>query len=163
MPSFDIVSELDMQEVDNAINQARKEVEGRYDFKGSSAEIKWDKDKNEIIFQAEDEYKMGAISGIILNKAGKRGIDLKVFKLEQIEPAGGKTLRQKIKLQQGLEKEVAKDIVKYIKDSKLKVQPQIMDDKVRVTSKSIDELQETMSSLRSQNFPVPLQYNNMRS
>lgn len=163
MPSFDIVSELDMQEVDNAINQARKEVEGRYDFKGSSAEIKWDKDKNEIIFQAEDEYKMGAISGIILNKAGKRGIDLKAFKLEQIEPAGGKTLRQKIKLQQGLEKEVAKDIVKYIKDSKLKVQPQIMDDKVRVTSKSIDELQETMSSLRSQNFPVPLQYNNMRS
>ncbi|MBL7556918.1 MAG: YajQ family cyclic di-GMP-binding protein [Bdellovibrionaceae bacterium] len=163
MPSFDIVSELDMQEVDNAINQARKEVEGRYDFKGSSAEIKWDKDKNEIIFQAEDEYKMGAISSIILNKAGKRGIDLKAFKLEQIEPAGGKTLRQKIKLQQGLEKEVAKDIVKYIKDSKLKVQPQIMDDKVRVTSKSIDELQETMSSLRSQNFPVPLQYNNMRS
>lgn len=163
MPSFDIVSELDMQEVDNAINQARKEVEGRYDFKGSSAEIKWDKDKNEIIFQAEDEYKMGAISSIILNKAGKRGIDLKAFKLEQIEPAGGKTLRQKIKLQQGLEKEVAKDIVKYIKDSKLKVQPQIMDDKVRVTSKSIDELQETMASLRSQNFPVPLQYNNMRS
>ncbi len=163
MPSFDIVSELNMQEVDNAINQARKEVEGRYDFKGSSAEIKWDKDKNEIIFQAEDEYKMGAISGIILNKAGKRGIDLKAFKLEQIEPAGGKTLRQKIKLQQGLEKEVAKDIVKYIKDSKLKVQPQIMDDKVRVTSKSIDELQETMASLRSQNFPVPLQYNNMRS
>jgi len=163
MPSFDIVSELNMQEVDNAINQARKEVEGRYDFKGSSAEIKWDKEKNEIIFQAEDEYKMGAISGIILNKAGKRGIDLKAFKLEKIEPAGGKTLRQKIKLQQGLEKEVAKDVVKFIKDSKLKVQPQIMDDKVRVTSKSIDELQETMSTLRSHDFPVPLQYNNMRS
>lgn len=163
MPSFDIVSELDMQEVDNAINQARKEVDGRYDFKGSSAEIKWDKDKNEIVFQAEDEYKMGAISSIILNKAGKRGIDLKAFKLELIEPAGGKTLRQKIKLQQGLEKEVAKSIVKFIKDSKLKVQPQIIDDKVRVTSKSIDELQETMSILRGHNFPVPLQYNNMRS
>lgn len=163
MPSFDIVSELNMQEVDNAINQARKEVDGRYDFKGSNAEIKWDKDKNEIVFQAEDDYKMEAISSIILNKAGKRGIDLKAFKLEPSEPAGGKTLRQKIKLQQGLEKEVAKDIVKFIKDSKLKVQPQIMDDKVRVTSKSIDELQETMSKLRSQNFPVPLQYNNMRS
>ncbi len=163
MPSFDIVSELNMQEVDNAINQARKEVDGRYDFKGSNAEIKWDKDKNEIIFQAEDDYKMEAISSIILNKAGKRGIDLKAFKLEQPEPAGGKTLRQKIKLQQGLEKEVAKDIVKFIKDAKLKVQPQIMDDKVRVTSKSIDELQETMAQLRGQNFPVPLQYNNMRS
>lgn len=163
MPSFDIVSELDLQEVDNAINQSRKEVEGRYDFKGSSAEIKWDKEKNEIVIQAEDEYKMGAISSIIFNKAGKRGIDLKAFKLESIEPAGGKTLRQKIKLMQGLEKEIAKDIVKSIKDSKLKVQPQIMDDKVRVTSKSIDELQETMATLKSQNFPVPLQYNNMRS
>ncbi len=163
MPSFDIVSELNMQEVDNAINQARKEVEGRYDFKGSNAEIKWDKDKNEIVFQAEDEYKMGAISSILLNKAGKRGIDLKAFKLEDIEPAGGKTLRQKIKLLQGLEKEIAKEIVKHIKDAKLKVQPQIMDDKVRVTSKSIDELQETMSNLRSQNFKAPLQFNNMRS
>lgn len=163
MPSFDIVSELDMQEVDNAINQARKEVEGRYDFKGSMAEIKYDKDKNEITIQAEDEYKMGAISGIIMNKAGKRGIDLKALKLEDIEPAGGRTLRQKIKLIQGLEKEVAKDVVKAIKDSKLKVQPQIMDDKVRVTSKSIDELQATMTQLKSQNFPVPLQYNNMRS
>ncbi|MBL7542718.1 MAG: YajQ family cyclic di-GMP-binding protein [Bdellovibrionaceae bacterium] len=163
MPSFDIVSELDLQEVDNALNQARKEVEGRYDFKGSMAEIKWDKDKNEIVIQAEDDYKMGAISSIILNKAGKRGIDLKAFKLEDIEPAGGKMLRQKIKLIQGLEKDVAKDIVKSIKDSKLKVQPQIMDDKVRVTSKSIDELQTTMATLRGQNFPVPLQYNNMRS
>lgn len=163
MPSFDIVSELDLQEVDNAINQARKEVDGRYDFKGSNAEIKWDKDKNEITIQAEDEYKMGAISSIILNKAGKRGIDLKAIKLEAIEPAGGKTLRQKIKLQQGLEKEVAKDIVKFIKDAKSKVQPQIMDDKVRVTSKSIDELQDTMASLRAHNFPVPLQFNNMRS
>jgi uncharacterized protein YajQ (UPF0234 family) len=91
------------------------------------------------------------------------GLNLKAFKLEKAEPAGGKTLRQIIKLQQGLEKEVAKDIVKFIKDSKLKVQPQIMDDKVRVTSKSIDELQETMSQLRGQNFPVPLQYNNMRA
>jgi cyclic-di-GMP-binding protein len=163
MPSFDIVSELNLQEVDNAINQSRKEVEGRYDFKGSTAEIKWEKDKNEIVIQAEDDYKMGAISSIILTKAGKRGIDLKAFKLENIEPAGGRTLRQKIKLQQGLEKEVAKDIVKFIKDSKLKVQPQIMDDKVRVTSKSIDELQDTMSALRGHEFPVPLQFNNMRS
>ncbi len=162
MPSFDIVSELNIQEVDNAINQARKEVDGRYDFKGSNAEIKWEKDKNEILIQAEDEYKMGAIVSIIYNKFGKRGIDLKALKLEAIEPAGGKTLRQKLKLQQGLEKEVAKDIVKFIKDAKSKVQPQIMDDKVRVTSKSIDDLQDTMGLLRGHDFPVPLQFDNMR-
>ncbi len=163
MPSFDIVSELNMQEVDNAINQARKEVEGRYDFKGSNAEIKMEKDKKEIIIQAEDEYKMGAIVSIIFNKMGKRGIDLKALKLDKIEPAGGKTLRQKLTLVQGLEKEVAKDIVKFIKDGKLKVQPQIMDDKIRVTSKSIDELQETMGQLKRNEFPVPLQFDNMRS
>lgn len=163
MPSFDIVSELNMQEVDNAINQARKEVDGRYDFKGSTAEIKFEKDKKEIIIQAEDEYKMGAIVGIIYNKMGKRGIDLKALKVDPIEPAGGKTLRQKMTLKVGLEKEVAKDIIKFIKDVKLKVQPQIMDDKIRVTSKSIDELQATMSQLRSGEFPVPLQFDNMRS
>ena len=163
MPSFDIVSELNLQEVDNAINQSRKEVEGRYDFKGSNAEIIWEKEKNEIIIKAEDEYKMGAIVGIIFNKFGKRGVDLKALKLEAIEPAGGRTLKQILKLQQGLEKEVAKDIVKFIKDAKSKVQPQIMDDKVRVTSKSIDELQDTMGALRNHDFPVPLQFNNMRS
>ncbi len=163
MPSFDIVSELNMQEVDNAINQARKEVEGRYDFKGSQAEIKMEKDKKEIIIQAEDEYKMGAIVSIIFNKMGKRGIDLKALKLDKIEPAGGRTLRQKLTLIQGLEKEVAKDIVKFIKDGKLKVQPQIMDDKIRVTSKSIDELQETMGQLKRNEFSVPLQFDNMRS
>ena len=161
MPSFDVVSELNLQEADNAINQARKEVEGRYDFKDSLAEIKWD--KKEIVIQAEDEYKIGAISGIIFNKMGKRGIDLKALKLDKIEPAGGKTLRQKMTIQQGLEKEIAKDIVKFIKDTKLKVQPQIMDDKIRVTSKSIDELQSTMAQLRSADFPVPLQFDNMRS
>jgi uncharacterized protein YajQ (UPF0234 family) len=161
MPSFDIVSELNLQEADNAINQARKEVDGRYDFKGSMAEIKWD--KKEIIIQAEDDYKMEAISSIILNKMGKRGIDLKALKLDKIEPAGGKTLRQKITIQQGLEKEVAKEIIKFIKDSKLKVQAQIMDDKIRVTSKSIDELQSTMTQLRGGNFTVPLQFDNMRS
>lgn len=160
MASFDIVSELNLQEADNAINQARKEVEGRYDFKGSLAEIKWD--KKEIIIQAEDEYKMEAISSIIFNKMGKRGIDLKALKLDKIEPAGGKTLRQKITIQQGLEQETAKIIIKFIKDSKLKVQAQIMDDKIRVTSKSIDELQSTMTQLRGGNFSVPLQFNNMR-
>jgi len=160
MASFDIVSEINIQEVDNAVNQARKEVEGRYDFKGSQAEIQWD--KKEIIFLAEDEYKIEAMGSILQSKLHRRGVDIKSFKFEKPEPAGGKLLRLKITIQQGIDKEVAKDIVKWIKDSKLKVQPQIMDDKVRVTAKSIDELQETIAKVRSGNFPVPLQFNNMR-
>ena len=142
MPSFDVVSELNMQEVDNAVNQAQKEVDGRYDFKGSHAEIKWD--KKELTLLAEDDYKLQTMVDIIQTKMGKRGIDLRALKLSEPEPAGGKQLRQKITFSQGIEKEKAKEVVKSIKDSKLKVQPQIMDDKIRVTSKSIDELQVTM-------------------
>ena len=161
MASFDVVSELNLQEVDNAINQARKEIEGRYDFKGSQAELGWD--KKEITISAEDDYKMEAMANILQTKMHRRGVDIKSLKFDKIEAAGGKMLRQKVTLIQGIEKEVAKDIVKLIKDSKLKVQPQIMDDKVRVTSKSIDELQECIKTLKGGSFPVPLQFNNMRS
>ncbi|MBC7371874.1 MAG: YajQ family cyclic di-GMP-binding protein [Bdellovibrionaceae bacterium] len=160
MASFDIVSEINVQEVDNAVNQARKEVEGRYDFKGSQAEIQWD--KKEIIILAEDEYKVEAINSILQSKLHRRGVDIKSFKFEKPEPAGGKMLRQKVTIIQGLEKEVAKDIVKFIKDTKLKVQPAIVDDKVRVTGKSLDDLQEIIAKVRSGSFAVPLQFNNMR-
>ena len=161
MPSIDIVSELNLQEVDNAINQAKKEVEGRYDFKGSKAELNWD--KKEVTLLAEDDYKIQTMLDILRMKMGKRGIDLRSLKLSDIEAAGGRLLRQKITFSQGIEKEAAKDLVKFIKDLKLKVQAQIMDDKVRVTSKSIDELQVTMQEVKAHNFPVPLQFNNMRS
>lgn len=160
MPSFDIISELNMQEVDNAINQAKKEIENRYDFKGSKAELTWD--KKEITFLAEDDYKIGAMVDILQTKMGKRGVDLRALKLSKVEPAGGRFLRQKMTLVAGIEKEKAKDIIKHIKDSKLKVQAQIMDEKIRVTSKSIDELQETMQVVRSHNFEVPLQFDNIR-
>ncbi|KHD89024.1 MULTISPECIES: YajQ family cyclic di-GMP-binding protein [Bdellovibrio] len=161
MPSFDIVSEVDVQEVDNAINQARKEVEGRYDFKGSKAEIQWD--KKEITLLAEDDYKVEAMGSILQTKLHRRGIDIKAIKFEKMEEAGGRMLRQKVTLVQGIDREVAKDIIKLIKDSKLKVQPQIADDKLKITSKSIDELQECIKLVRGGNFPVPLQYNNMRA
>lgn len=161
MPSFDIVSQLNMQEVDNAINQAKKEVEGRYDFKGSNAELNWD--KKEVTLLAEDDYKLQVMIDLLQTKMGKRGVDLRALKLGDVEPAGGKLQRQKITFSQGIEKEKAKEIVKFIKDSKLKVQPQIMDDKVRVTSKSIDELQSTMQTVKGHNFSVPLQFDNMRS
>lgn len=162
MPSFDIVSELNMQEVDNAVNQARKEIEGRYDFKGSKAEIQWDK-KSEVILLAEDDYKVEAMGSILQTKLHRRGIDIKAIKFDKIEPAGGRMLRQKVTLVQGIDREVAKDIIKLIKDSKLKVQPAIADEKIKVSSKSIDDLQECISLVRGGNFPVPLQYNNMRS
>jgi uncharacterized protein YajQ (UPF0234 family) len=161
MPSFDIVSELDLQEVDNAINQARKEIEGRYDFKGSQAELQWD--KKEITILAEDDYKVEAMGGILQTKLHRRGIDIKAIKFEKTEPAGGRMLRQKVTLVQGIDREVAKDIIKHIKDSKLKVQPAIAEEKIKVTSKSIDDLQECIQLVRSGNFAVPLQFNNMRS
>jgi uncharacterized protein YajQ (UPF0234 family) len=160
MPSFDIVSEVDLQEVDNAINQARKEVEGRYDFKGSKAEIQWD--KKEIVLIAEDEYKVETIGGLLQTKMHRRGVDIKAVKFEKIEEAGGRLLRQKVNLLQGIERELAKEIIKSIKDSKLKVQASVVDDKVRVTSKSIDELQETMNLMRGGNFKQALQFINMR-
>ncbi|MGE5086277.1 MAG: YajQ family cyclic di-GMP-binding protein [Bacillota bacterium] len=163
MPSFDIVSELNIQEVDNGINQARKEVEGRYDFKGSKAEIAWDKDKKEITLSAEDEYKVEQMGSILQTKLHRRGVDIKAIKFDKIEPAGGRMLRQKVTLQQGIDREVAKEIIKNIKDSKLKVQPQVADDKVKVSGKSIDELQECIALVRSGNYTVPLQFNNMRS
>lgn len=161
MPSFDVVSEINLQEADNAINQARKEIEGRYDFKGSKSEIQWD--KKEIVLVGDDDYKMGAMKDILMTKLHRRGIDIKSLKFEEIEPAGGKMLRQKVLLVQGIEREVSKEILRVVKDSKLKVQGSVVDDKVRFTSKSIDELQETMQLLRKGDFKVPLQFNNMRS
>lgn len=160
MPSFDIVSEIDSQEVDNAVNQATKEVQGRYDFKGSKSEIQWDKKSLTLI--ADDDYKLNAMKDILQTKLHRRGCDIKAFRFEKAEPAGGQLLRQKVTIVQGLEKEMASKIVKAIKDTKLKVQAQIMDDKIRVTSKSIDELQETMAKLRAGGFEVPLQFNNLK-
>lgn len=161
MPSFDIVSEVNMQEVDNAVNQALKEIEQRYDFRGSHSEIKWD--KKEITLLGDDEYKMGAMKDVLQTKMHRRGIEINSLEFSPIEPAGGQMLRQKVNILQGIDKEVAKELTKSIKDSKLKVQAQIMDDKVRVTSKSIDELQEAISYVKSRGFKVPLQFNNMRS
>lgn len=161
MPSFDIVSEVNLQEVDNAVNQSIKEIQSRYDFKGSKSEIIWD--KKEITLVADDDYKLQAIKDILQGKVHKRGIDMKALDFGNPESATGQMIRVKVKLRQGIEKEMAKEIIKKIKDSKLKVQPSVVDDKVRVSSKSIDELQATMALIRSGQFSVPLQFDNMRS
>ena len=161
MPSFDIVSELDEQEIDNAVNQAKKELLNRYDLKGSSSEILWEKEI--ITLKSNDEMKINAVKDILQTKLHKRGIDISAVKFEKSEPIGGMMLKMTGKIIQGIDKEKAKEIVKSIKDSKLKVQASINDETVRVQSKSIDELQATMAHCRAQKFGIPLQFNNMRS
>ncbi len=161
MPSFDFVSEINMQEVDNAINQAQKEIAGRYDFRGSKSNIEWD--KKEIHINADDEYKLNAMKDILQSKMHKRGIDIKALKFEKAIPAGGMMLKQTVKLLQGIDKEHSSKIMKAIRDSKIKVQAQLNDEKIRVTSKSIDSLQECIQFVRGQDFGIPLQTDNMRS
>ena len=161
MPSFDIVSEIDMQEIDNAVNQARKEVGGRYDLRGGGCEIQLEKETFTLV--ANDEMKINAIRDILQSKLHKRGIDISAVKFEKALPAGGMTIKQKGTILQGIDKEKAKEIVKSIKETKLKAQAQIMDEQVRVTSKSIDELQSVMAHCRAQTFGLPLQFTNMRS
>jgi uncharacterized protein YajQ (UPF0234 family) len=161
MPSFDIVSEINMQEVDNAVNQAKKELVNRYDLRGGNCEIVHEKEV--VSLKANDEMKINAVRDILQSKLHKRGVEISSLKFEKPEPIGGLMLKQVGKLIQGIDKEKAKEIVKSIKDTKIKVQAQIMDEQIRVTSKSIDELQETISFCRGQKFGLPLQYTNMRS
>ena len=150
MPSFDIVSEINMQEVDNAVNQAKKELASRYDLRGHSCEIF--QEKEVITLKANDEMKINAVRDILQSKLHKRGVEISAVKFEKSEPIGGMMIKQVGKLIQGIEKEKAKEIVKSIKESKMKVQAQIMDEQIRVTSKSIDDLQATMSYCREQKF-----------
>lgn len=161
MASFDIVSKINMQEVENGVNQAQKELTNRFDFRGSNAEITWD--KKVISFKAPDDYKMGAIKDILQSRLHHRGIDISSLDFSKIDHIGGMMMKQVVTLKQGLDRETAKKISAAIKDTKLKVQTQINDDKVTVMSKSLDTLQECMAFLRSQKFGQPLQFENMRS
>lgn len=160
MPSFDIASEIDMQELENAINQSRKEHQGRYDFRGSKAEIIWDKKILAIV--AEDDYKLNALKDILQGKVHKRGIDIRALTFEEQKPVGGMLFRREIKIAQGIQTEKAKEITKAIRDSKLKVQAQIQDEKVRVTGKSRDDLQSCITLIKSRDFDLPLQFINFR-
>ncbi|MBI3364133.1 MAG: YajQ family cyclic di-GMP-binding protein, partial [Ignavibacteriae bacterium] len=143
--SFDIVSKVDMQEVDNALNQARKEIIQRYDFKGTKTSIDLQQKENQIVVISDDEFKMKAVIDIIQSKLVKRSVPLKALSYGTVEPAAGGTVRQVITLQNGIDKENAKHLTKMIKESRLKVQAQIMEDQVRVSSKSKDDLQSVMA------------------
>ncbi len=163
MPAFDIVSEVDMQEVDNAVNQASKEISNRFDFKGSKSTLEFDKEKKEIKILADDDMKLRSIHQVLGQKLIKRSVDLSCLEYGSEDEVSGSMLRQVVKLKQGLEKPDAKKIVKLIKDSKLKVQAQIQDEQVRVTGKKIDDLQSVIATLKSSDLQLPLQFINMRS
>ena len=158
--SFDIVCKIDMQEVTNALDQARREVDTRYDLKGSKNEIK--QEKTEITLIAADDMKLKAVTDILQTKLHKRGIPLKGLTYGDVETAAGDTLRQKITLQQGIPIEKAKEIVRLIKDAKIKVQASIQEDQVRVTGKSKDDLQAVMQLLKSANLDIDMQFTNRR-
>jgi uncharacterized protein YajQ (UPF0234 family) len=160
MPSFDIVSKVEMQEVDNAVNQTVKEIAQRYDFKGSKSEVTLDKDNIKVL--SDDDFKLKAVIDILQSKCVKRGISLKSLQYNKVETASGGMARQIITIQQGISKEKGKEIISIIKDTKLKVQGQIQDDQVRVTGKNIDDLQEVIRLLKSKDLGVELQFVNFR-
>lgn len=161
--SFDITSNVDLQEVDNAVNQARKEIAQRYDFKGSRAAIDLNRTDNTITLTADDEFKMTALWEILQTRMVRRGVPTKNLTPGTLEKAANDTVRRVVTLQQGIPTEAAKDIVKFLKDSKLKkVQAAIQAEQVRVSSPSKDELQEAMRLLRERDFGVALQFGNYR-
>jgi uncharacterized protein YajQ (UPF0234 family) len=158
--SFDIVSKVDMQELNNAITQAEREIETRFDFKGSKSSIKLDKE--ELILTSDDEFKLGNVIDILVAKMVKRGVPVKNLDYGKVEPASGSTVRQHIKLRTGIEQDVAKKINILIRDSKLKVKSQIQGDQIRVTGKSRDDLQSVIALLRGADLPIELQFINYR-
>src|SRR5438874_7762553 len=161
--SFDVTSTIDFQEVDNALNQARKEVAQRYDFKGATAEITLNATDKTLTLLADDEMKMNALWEMVQTRLVRRGVPVKNFKAEKSEPAAGSKVRRVIPIQQGIPIEAAREIVKFIKDQKLKrVQAAIQADQVRVSSPSKDELQLAMHALRAHDFGVALQFGNYR-
>ena len=161
--SFDVTSNIEMPEVDNAVNQARKEIGQRFDFKGSPAAIDLDQKANTLTLTAEDNFKLEAVWDVLQTRLIKRNVPVKNLKRGEIEPASGSTVRQVITLQQGISTEVAREIVKHLKDLKLKkVQASIQGDQVRVSSPSKDDLQGAMQALRAKDFGVALQFGNYR-
>ncbi|MGB6986124.1 MAG: YajQ family cyclic di-GMP-binding protein [Candidatus Aquilonibacter sp.] len=158
--SFDVVSRIDQQELDNALNQTRREIENRFDFKNSKTSIESDGKKITIV--SDDELKMRNVIDMLQGKAIKRGIDIKAFDIGEIEPATGGTVRRVIALRSGIPKDKSKTIMERIKALKLKVNAQYQDEQVRVSGKSRDELQKVIADLKAMDFELPLQFINYR-
>ena len=162
MPSFDIVSKIDLQEIDNAVNSVNRELANRYDFKGAKFTIEVDQKEKKITINAPDEYKLGQVGDSLKVQSIKRGIDAKALDFKKAEAAGGNSFRQIVNLKDGIEQEIAKKITKDIKEKKLKVQASIRGDELRVEGKKRDDLQEVMSFLKSANYDAALQFINFR-
>lgn len=163
MPSFDIVSRIDLQEVDNAVNITKKTILSRYDFRGSKTEITLDKKDKKINVTTEDDMKMRAVQDTLIENLVKRKVDRKCLEPKENEMAAQGMIKREIAIKEGVDSDTARNIVKMIKDKKLKVQAAIQGNQVRVTGKSIDDLQTVIQMLRASNQPIPLQYVNMQS
>lgn len=163
MPSFDIVSKVDLQTLDNAINVAQKEISTRYDFKGSHIDVELNKKDMVINLEVENEMQLTQVEDIIITKAMRQGLEANSFDRSKTHSASGKYIRKTVPVKNGIDREMAKKIVKLIKDSGSKVQPAIQDDTIRVTAKKIDELQAVIQLCRGANLDIPLQYVNMKS
>ena len=160
--SFDVVSRVDLQEVSNAVQQAAKEIATRFDFRGSASKIEWNEKELTLTLTSDDAGKLKSVVDILETRLVKRGIAIKSLDWGKVEPAAGGTVRQVAKVQQGIPSERAKEIVKAIKDRKLKVQASIQADQVRVSGRNKDDLQTVMGVLRAGDFGVPLQFSNYR-
>jgi len=159
--SFDIVSQVEMAEVKNALDQTMKEVRQRFDFKGSRAEVRLE--ENDLVLTAEDETKLRNMNDILQQKLVRRGVPLKALSYGRVEPAAGGTVRQHAAIQQGIPTEKAREVVKFIKETKLKVQAAIQGDTVRVTGRDRDTLQDVIAQLKSKDFGINMQFTNYRS
>jgi uncharacterized protein YajQ (UPF0234 family) len=160
MPTFDVVSKLDFHEVDNAVQQARQEVTQRYDFRGSDTNV--ERTEEGIVIKSDSEARVSAARAVLNEKMTKRQVSLKSLDPQSAQPGGGSSWRQLIKLKEGIDSDRAKRIVKAIKDSKMKVQPSIQGDVVRISGKKRDDLQEAIALLKEKDFDLPLQYINFR-
>ncbi|MGH9365508.1 MAG: YajQ family cyclic di-GMP-binding protein [Thermoanaerobaculia bacterium] len=160
--SFDVVSKVDLQEVSNAVAQAGKEIATRFDFRGSSSKIEWSDKELELTLTSDDEHKLKSVVDILETRLLKRGVAIKALDFGKIEPAAGATVRQVVQIQQGIASDKAREIVKAIKDRKLKVQASIQADQVRVSGRNKDDLQAVQALLRAGDFGLPLQFANYR-
>lgn len=163
MPSFDIVSQVDLQTLDNAVNVTKKEISNRFDFKNSHVAIDLNKKDFKLDIETEDEMKMRQLTDVLISRSMKQGIDSQAFDFSKEAYQSGKVVKKEVPVRNGLKQEDGKKVVKLIKDSGLKVQVQIMDDLVRVTGKKIDDLQDVIQLCKNANLDFPMQYINMRS
>lgn len=163
MPSFDIVSKVDLQTLDNAINTVKKEITNRFDFKGSHVEIELNKKELVLNIEVDSDMKLGQVLDVLVSRTMRQGLDASIYDLSKEPYQSGKVFKKEIPVRNGIKQEDAKKIVKMIKDAGLKVQAAIMDDIVRVTGKKIDDLQDVIQKAKEANLGIPLQYINMKS